>query len=37
MDYNLSINITTDTGKFTFQIRNASGEIIPKQINLVRA
>ncbi len=32
----LSITITTDTGKFTFQIRNASGEIIPKQINLVR-
>jgi hypothetical protein len=32
----LSITVTTDTGKFTFQIRNASGEIIPKQINLVR-
>lgn len=32
----LSVNVITTTGKFAFQIRNASGGIIPKQINLVK-
>jgi hypothetical protein len=33
----ISIVVTTTTGKFAFDVRNASGELIPKQINLVRA
>lgn len=33
---NVSIVITTEEGRYSFDIRNASGGIIPKQINLVR-
>jgi len=33
---NLSIGIKTSNSKFSFDVRNASGDIIPKQINLVQ-
>lgn len=33
----ISIVVTTTTGRFAFDVRNASGELLPKQINLVRA
>lgn len=33
----ISIVVTTTTGKFAFDVRNAAGDIIPRQINLVRA
>lgn len=32
----LSIIVKTTTGKFTFDMRNTSGELLPTQINLVR-
>ena len=33
----ISIVVTTTSGRFAFDVRNASGDILPKQINLVRA
>lgn len=33
---NLSIDIKTSKSRFSFDVRNASGDIIPKQINLVQ-
>jgi hypothetical protein len=33
---NLSIDIKTSNSRFSFDVRNASGDIIPKQINLVQ-
>lgn len=32
----IGVNIVTTKGSFTFQVRNASGGILPDQINLVR-